>query len=234
MPDPQIEKLLIVQDRDRAVQKIEQELERLPRERSAIEERVRQEEANIEAARSSLKAKEVERHELDNEVKSRETAVARFRNQQLEVKKNDEYRALSHQIEQTEAEIGQIEEKEIGLMLEIDEEKKRFEAEKAGIEQRIQDCKAQLAQSEERGRALRSSLEGACEALEKARAEVDGPVLAEYDRVRKMTKRAPYVVPLEGQQCTGCHLRVSNEVARSVHNRGELHFCDQCSRIVYL
>jgi hypothetical protein len=34
MPDPQIEKLLIVQDRDITLQNIEQELARIPQERA--------------------------------------------------------------------------------------------------------------------------------------------------------------------------------------------------------
>ena len=110
MPDPQIEKLLIVQDRDVAVQKIEQELARIPQERSALEGHITAEEANIESASYALKEKEVERSELDTEIKTKEEAIARFRTQQLEVKKNDEYRALTHQIAQTEQEISDFEE----------------------------------------------------------------------------------------------------------------------------
>ena len=102
MPDPQIEKLLIVQDRDVVLQKIEQELTRIPKERSALEEHITAEKANIQAASYALKEKEVERNELDTEIKVKEEAIVRFRTQQLEVKKNDEYRALTHQIEQTE------------------------------------------------------------------------------------------------------------------------------------
>ena len=68
MPDPQIEKLLIVQDRDVVLQKIEQELARIPQERSALEGHITAEEANIEAASHALKEKEVERSELDTEI----------------------------------------------------------------------------------------------------------------------------------------------------------------------
>ena len=105
MPDPQIEKLLIVQDRDVVLQNIEQKLARIPQERSALERHITDNEANIEAASQALKEKEVERSKLDSEIKTKEEAIARFRTQQLEVKKNDEYRALTHQIEQTEQEI---------------------------------------------------------------------------------------------------------------------------------
>jgi len=233
MADPQIEKLLIVQDRDVALQRIEQDLARIPVERANLEKQIAEEEKNIEAARASLKAKEVARHELDAEVKTKEGAIERFRNQQLEVKKNDEYRALTHQIEQTEAEIAELEEKEIGVMLEIDSEKEAFESAKAEIEARMAERRRQIEKLDERKTNLEASVAEARAALETARAEVEEDYLGHYDRVRKMAKRPPYVAPIEDHKCGGCHLRVSNDVDKVAHAVGEPHFCDQCSRIVY-
>jgi len=233
MSDPQIEKLLIVQDRDIALQKIEQELARIPRERSAIDSQIKAEEANIEAAGHALKEKEVERHELDSEVKGKEAAVARFRTQQLEVKKNDEYRALTHQIEQSEKEIGELEEREIGLMLEIDETRQAFEAEKAKIQARIVEQKQQIALIGEREDNLKASIDDAKAALEAARSQADETFLSHFDRVKQLCKRPPYVARIEGHKCGGCHLRVSNEVSSAALVPGEPSFCDQCARMVY-
>ncbi|MGC6423856.1 MAG: zinc ribbon domain-containing protein [Lentimonas sp.] len=233
MSDPQIEKLLIVQDRDISLLKLEQELARIPQERTAIEHLIMEEEGNIEGASHSLKEKEVQRHELATEVKSKEGAVARFRTQQLEVKKNDEYKAMTHQIEQTEAEIGELEEKEIELMLEIDIERESFKAEKAKIEAGIQIKRREIGALGEREANLKGMVSDAEAALNEARGQVDKLYLEHYDRVRKLTKRAPYVAPIEAQKCGGCHLRVSNEVSKIASVAGEPRFCDQCARIVY-
>jgi predicted nucleic acid-binding Zn-ribbon protein len=233
MSDPQIEKLLIVQDRDIALQKIEQELARIPQERAAIEKQISTEEANIEAAGRALKEKEVQRHELDTEVKAKENAIAKFRTQQLEVKKNDEYRALTHQIEQGEKEISELEEREIELMLEIDSTREAFEAEKANIEERILNEKKQIEQLSEREENLKASINAAKTAVESARADAEESFLEHYDRVKKLSKRPPYVVPIEAHKCGGCHLRVSNEVSREAMNPGDPTFCDQCARMVY-
>jgi predicted nucleic acid-binding Zn-ribbon protein len=233
MPDPQIEKLLIVQDRDVAVQKIEQELARIPQERGALEGHITAEEANIEAASHALKEKEVERSELDTEIKSKEEAIARFRTQQLEVKKNDEYRALTHQIEQTEQEISDLEERGIELLLEIDETSETFQEEKATIDARIVEEKNQISLLSEREVNLKASIDEAKAAVETARSVVDENYLSHYDRVKKLSKRPPYVVRIEAHKCGGCHLRVSNEVNGSALVAGEPHFCDQCARMVY-
>ena len=176
MPDPQIEKLLIVQDRDTSLQKIEQELTRIPKERAVIEARIAAEQANIEAARQGLKEKEVQRSELDTEVKAKEAAVAKFRTQQLEVKKNDEYRAMTQQIEQTEAEISTLEESEIELMLEIDTLAEQFEADKAEIEVRIQEQWRHIDLLVQKEQNLNASIDDAKAALAAAREGVDLPI----------------------------------------------------------
>jgi predicted nucleic acid-binding Zn-ribbon protein len=233
MADPQIEKLLIVQDRDIALQKIEQELARIPIEHASIKKAIEEEKQNIEAASHALKEKEVERKELDTEVKAREADVARFKNQQLQVKKNDEYRALTQQIEQAEASISDLEEKEIELMLEIDGTRETFESEKATIEARMADQKVQIKQLAAREQNLKDSIEAAKQALADARTGIEEGFIEHYDRVKKLVKRPPYVAPIESHKCGGCHLRVSNEVSREAINHGEPHFCDQCARIVY-
>lgn len=233
MADPQIEKLLIVQHRDVSLQKIEQDLARIPIERGMVETEIAAEEANIEAARQSLISKEVERKDLDVEVQSKEGALLRFRTQQSEVKKNDEYQALTHQIEQTEAEISSLEEREIELMLDIDVAKEEFEAEKAKIQVRIEAQRKEIDLLTEREKNLEASVDQARAEVTESRVDVDATYLEQYDRVKKMVKRAPYLAPIEAHKCGGCHLRVSNEVSRGALDAGEPHFCDQCARMVY-
>ena len=233
MADPQIEKLLIVQHRDVSLLKIEQDLARIPIERGMVESEIAEEETNIEAARQSLISKEVERKDLDLEVQSKETALQRFRTQQVEVKKNDEYQALTHQIEQTEAEISSIEEREIELMLDIDVAKEEFEAEKAVIQVRIEAQRKEIALLTEREKNLSASVDAARAEVATSRVGLDADYLEQYDRVKKMVKRAPYLAKVEAHKCGGCHLRVSNEVSRGALDSGEPHFCDQCARMVY-
>jgi hypothetical protein len=155
------------------------------------------------------------------------------RTQQVEVKKNDEYQALTHQIEQTEADISTLEEREIELMLDIDTAKQEFEAEKAVILVRIEAQRQEIALLTEREGNLNASVAAARAEVAESRVGVDVDYLEQYDRVKKMVKRAPYLAPIEAHKCGGCHLRVSNEISRGAQNAGEPHFCDQCARMVY-
>lgn len=233
MSDPQIEKLLNVQTCDIKLQKTELDLARLPKERAAYHSKIESERAGIEEARQSLAALEVKRKEMESQTKTLESEIQRFRNQQLEVKKNEEYRALTAQIEQAQATISQLEEGEIELMFEIDTAKSTFEEEKKQIEDRICEQEKLISLLKEKELSLSQSLELAREEYNRARMEADTEYLEQYDRVRKLVKRAPYLVVIKSQKCDGCHLRVSNEVSRAAATGGEPHFCDQCARMVY-
>lgn len=233
MVDPQIEKLLIVQHCDIELLKVQQELARLPAERNAIEFSIEKEKANIETARQDLQAKELLRKEIDTEVKSKESALLRFRTQQMEVKKNDEYQALTHQIEKTEAEISDLEGREIELLLEIDQTKEQFEAEESLIQQRIEKHQHSIQTLVERESNLAASINKAEAKAVESRNGVALDYLEQYENVKRTVKRPPYIVPVKANKCSGCHLKVSNDVVHAVLTASEPHFCDQCARIVY-
>jgi predicted nucleic acid-binding Zn-ribbon protein len=118
-------------------------------------------------------------------------------------------------------------------MFEIDTVKAAFEEEKALIEARIVDQEKLISLLSEKEQSLSESLDVARDEYTRARQEADTEYLDQYDRVRKLVKRAPYLVAIKSQKCGGCHLRVSNEVSHAAATGGEPHFCDQCARMVY-
>lgn len=233
MIHPQIEKLLIVQSKDYLFQKLQQEIERIPNERAKIERLIEEEKASIELAKSELNAKEVERNDLDSQIKGKESDMTKFKTQQLEVKKNEEYRALTHQIEQAQSDISELEEKEIALMYSIDEAKLSFEKAKAEIDERIIHQNQQLSELESRLKQAQQDVESAKAVYSESREAVDQEALEIYDRTKAQTKRPPYIAAIEVQNCAGCHLRVSNDVLSLAITSEEIITCDQCARIVY-
>ncbi len=233
MINPQLEKLLIVQEKDLNLQKYLHEVSRIPLERSKIQNMINMEEEAIQFARRDLNDREIERKNIDAKVLSREAEVSKFKNQQLEVKKNDEYRALALQIEQAQSDIGVLEEEEISLMYTIDEAFKEYNLEKVRIESRISEQKLQMQLLESRLVELKALVEIAENDYANSRKEVELNFLEDYDRVRNQVKRTPYIVPIDGHICGGCHLRVSNDVLSQCNSEQVIVICDQCSRVVF-
>ena len=116
MNHPALENLLILQDRDQHRRSLETQLRAVPGDVELVKRKIASEQAAIEAAKAELKELESKRKLLETEIGSAEDKLAKYRTQQLQVRKNDEYQALGHEIETTQAAIGELEEKELGIL----------------------------------------------------------------------------------------------------------------------
>jgi len=106
MPTPTIEKLLILQDRDQKRLNLESQLRAVPREITAIEQKIVAEKTMLDAARAELQQLEVKKKAVENEIAAATEQMGRYKSQQLQVRKNDEYKALGVEIDHTQAGIG--------------------------------------------------------------------------------------------------------------------------------
>lgn len=236
MLTPVLEKLLILQDRDIRRRSVEAQLRGVPQEISLVEQKIAREKGAIDAAKIELREQETRKKLFETEIGMAEGKLAKYRTQQSQVRKNDEYQALGHEIETTEAAIGTLEEQELAVMYEMDEAKRRFVAAEAEL-------KANISGHEERIRTLREREKNLGEELKSAQAEVASareplgePRLKIYDRIA--SRNMPAVVAVSGGKCGGCHLKVSSEVESAARGKGTdvnapLPTCDQCGRVVY-
>ena len=111
-----IEKLLLLQDRDRRIHRVQQELAQIGPERDTYQTKATATQAQLETARTRIKQIESDRKRLEVDVGVKKQQIEKYANQQLQTRKNEEYRALSHEIDTCKAEITKNEDEEIVLM----------------------------------------------------------------------------------------------------------------------
>src|ERR1035437_3238507 len=111
-----IEKLLDLQDRDRKINRVQQELAYIGPERETFRTQATATQAQLETAKTRVKQIESDRKQLELDVEGKKSQIEKYANQQLQTRKNEEYRALAHEIETCKADITQIEDQEIVLM----------------------------------------------------------------------------------------------------------------------
>jgi uncharacterized protein len=227
-----LEKLLILQERDRKRLAFEQQLTAVPRERAAIEGKIATEKAAIEAAKAEWHGLESKKKQFEMEIGSAQEKAGKYRIQQSQVRKNDEYQALTHEISTMEANILKLEEQEIGVMIAIDEAKKRFAAAEAELKQNIMGHEAKIKVLRERETQLQADVKVAQETVAEARQGVPLPQLKIYDRL-SIKPGHPVCVPVTAARCGGCHLKVSANVELEARKLEQVTTCDQCGRIVY-
>ena len=227
-----MEKLLVLQDRDSKRLAFEQQLNAVPREIAAVEARIAAEKAEIEVAKAEWRDLESKKKQLELEIGGAEEKIAKYRTQQSQVRKNDEYQALTHEIETSQTAIGTLEEQEISVMLSIDEAKKKFAAAEAELKKNITGHEAKIHTLREREKHLQADVKAAQEAVAAARVEVPAPQLKIYDRIA-VKPGHPVCVTVNGDRCGGCHLKVPTHIVVQARAGVEITTCDQCGRVVY-
>ncbi len=232
MPSEQIEHLLILQDRDKARMDLESQLASIPEEIETNRSRIAQEEEKAREARAELLKLENRHKALEGELEELNAKIVRYKNQQLEVKKNEEYQALEHEIEAVREKISAVEDEEIQILLNIDEGRKAVEEAGEACREKVSASENRIAKLEERAEVFRGQLDNAAVAAGEAREKVSPEYLDIYDRLLKHV-RFPVVVALRDKKCRGCHLKVSSGVESNARAAKEIATCDSCGRILY-
>ena len=129
---PELEKLLVLQEREQRQMRLNKELAVWPNEMTALEQRRSDVRAGAEKKRLEAQNAEVERKKLELEAEAHRAKAARYKVQQFETRKNEEFTALGTEIQREEKEVQEIEDRELELMALGEKAKKEAAVEAEG------------------------------------------------------------------------------------------------------
>jgi predicted nucleic acid-binding Zn-ribbon protein len=228
----ELEQLLVLQDRQQKIRQIQAEIRTVPLERAHLESQLAASAAGVEALKQKARQIEVERKNLELDVGTRAESIARLKTQQYQTRKNEEFRAIGHEIERYEGEVRKLEDQELELMIETDKLKGEIEVADKSARATKDSISRQLADLETKSQALgaqQQELETERQALA---AQIDDDVLDQFERLFN-SKGDAAVVAVEHGVCTGCHMKVTTATAASVKAGKEIVNCENCGRILY-
>lgn len=228
---PEIEKLLVLQDRDRTIRTLRQELQVAPLERRESEEKLAATNAQLDAAKQKAKEIEVERKKLENEAQAKRDSIAKFQTQKFQTRKNEEFQALNNEITRYENDIRALEDRELGFM----DDAEKMKAAVTVAEQQAKAVKGQVERQLADIAAKIDSVSAQLKELETERANLatglDEDLLDTFTRL--FANKGEAVVPLEHETCMGCHMKVTTQTVVKVKGQREIVHCEQCGRILY-
>ena len=227
-----IEKLLILQDRDRKLSRVTQELAHIGPERDGLKNKASSTQTALDAAKLRVKQIESERKQRDLEIEAKKAQIEKYLNQQLLTRKNEEYKALTHEIEMAKEVIFKIEDAEIVLMEQAEVAAKNVvtaTAEAAAAKKLVDDLIGQLNAREEN---LKKEFAELTAGRAQLAAAVDDSTRNRYERLFK-SKGENVVVSIEHSACGGCHMKLPAQIVTSCRGEAELITCPSCARILY-
>lgn len=230
---PELEQLLVLQDRQQKIRQIQSEIKTLPLERSHLESQLAKSAAGVDALKQKTRQLEVGRKNLELDVGTRNESIARLKTQQYQTRKNDEFRAIGHEIERYENEIRKLEDQELELMIEGDKLKSELEATEKSAVATKDAISRQLVDLESKSKALESRQRDLENERETLASKIDADLLDQFERLFN-SKGDAAIVAVEHGVCTGCHMKVTTATAARVKAGKEIVSCEQCGRILYL
>jgi uncharacterized protein len=221
------------------LQAIDCALDDITKMRGALPEEVEDLENELTALQTRSHSTQKELDSLEREIvtqrvsiKSLEALVKKYEEQQMSVRNNREYGAITKEIDLQKLEI-QLSEKRIKGAYERIENQKSALAQCQVLLEKSQQVlankqgalQALIGESEEEGRKLH-------EQRRKVLQHVEESLLRVYERIRKNVRNKLAVVVVKREACGGCFNKVPPQKQADIKEKRNIIVCEHCGRII--
>ena len=227
-----LQQLLVVQDRDHRLAQLKAEAARIPIEIAAAKQRLADESAKLEKAKTELKQIESQRKQLEVDADTKRQQILKYRTQLNQIKSNTEYQALLKEINKAEADIRQVEDVELEFMDRLEKLQPTLKQEQSQLKELTNKAESEKAEFQRRSALITTELTQLQSEREKLVATVDADALSRYDRILR-SKGDLAIVPIKHGNCGGCHLNLPPQTVHTARGERELASCSYCGRILY-
>jgi predicted nucleic acid-binding Zn-ribbon protein len=229
---PDLKLVIRLQEIDSRLAELVREISALPKHTAEIEKRLVSHERKLEADRAALAANQKERKKCEGDIQLQEQKISKLKDQMLQVKTNEQYRAFQSEIEFCQKEIRKFEDRILELMGEsepLDKNVKSAEtalkAEKIEVDAEKQQARERTALDENSAAALKTERASIV-------AGISPAVYQRYERVRKM-RRGIGIAEAVDARCTACNMAMRLQYFQDLKKGDQVLACESCNRILY-
>ncbi len=227
-----IERLLEVQEQDLMILRIETEMQDIPARKARELERLQSHKAAMEEAEAGVQAAQAElrQHELD--VQTKKDQIDKLRTQQMSLKTNKEFKAMSDEIEALERSIRRDEDREIEIMEKIEASNGSLREQRSALDAEQKEVDEDVKVFDERAGALREELDRLREERKALLDGIDPAWLQRYEAILQR-RRGAAIVSCANGVCGGCHMAVPPYQQHEARKQLEMVICGYCGRMLH-
>ena len=229
---PDLKLVIRLQEIDHRLAELAREIAALPVHIAEIQKKLVQHERKLEADRAALAANLKERKKCEGDIQVQEQKISKLKDQMLQAKTNDQYRAFQHEIEFCEKEIRKSEDRILELMGESEPLDRNVTAAEAALK----DEKAQVEGEKQQARERTAIDQKASDELNTERtsvvAGVSPNVYKNYERVKKGRRGVAVAEVVEGR-CLACNLTLRPQLFQDLKKGEQILSCENCQRMLY-
>jgi uncharacterized protein len=229
---PDLKSVIRLQEIDNRLGELNREITALPKHIAEIEKKLISHERKLEADRAALSGNQKERKKCEGDIQLQEQKISKLKDQMLQAKTNEQYRAFQNEIEFCQKEIRRFEDRILELMGESDPLDKNVKAAEGALKAERSQVEAEKQQARDRTTAD----ERAAAELQKERAAVVGGIAPStyqlYERVRKGRRGIAVAEAVDGR-CSACQMALRPQFAQELKRGDQIMSCESCQRILY-
>jgi len=227
---PDLEKLLALDKLNLQIADLNQEIAALPQRVAAIEKKLAGTQAQVDSAKAALKQVETSKRKFEGDIQALQQKISKYRDQSLNVKTNQEYKAINDEISFAQAEIRKLEDKILDGMSETETreaELKAAEAELASerkeVEKEKKDAQERTAEDQQKLAELTPKRDEICSGLDENRVR-------HYERAVKL--RGSGIGVVRDGKCMACYVMLRPQTYNDVRSDDHVVTCDSCGRFL--
>ncbi len=229
---PDLKLVIRLQEVDNRLTELTREIAALPKHIAEIEKRLVSHERKLEADRAALAANQKERKKCEGDIQLQEQKISKLKDQMLQVKTNEQYRAFQNEIEFCQKEIRKLEDRILELMTESEPLDKNVKSAEAALKAEKIEVEAEKNTARERTVVdEKNSAE-----LRQERAEivkdVTPAVYLRYERARKGRRGIAVAEAVDGR-CMCCNMTMRLQFFQDLKKGDQVLSCESCQRILY-
>jgi len=228
---PDLENLLLLQEADREIRRLNDEVAALPKRVAAIEDKLAGTKAGLEKAKTAIKADEAARRKYETAIQDLQQKISKYRDQSLDVKTNEQYRALLHEIQFAEKDIRANEDKILELMVNAELRDKEVKAAEAELKSEMAEIEKEKADARQRTAEDQKQLTEWNAKREKLSDGIASDLLRQYERVMKF--RGTGISEVRDHKCMACQVMLRPQTYNEVRAGQTIVMCESCQRVLY-
>ena len=222
---------LRLQALERTIASLQNEIAALPKHIAEIEKRLEAHTRRLEADRAALAANQRERKKLEGDVQVHQQKVSKLKDQMLEAKTNEQYRAFQNEIAYAEGEVRKSEDKILDLMELSEPLEKNVKTAETELRKEQQHVEAEKNRARERTAVDQKEVAAASAERQSIAAQMDPKLYAHYERIRKKTRNTAIADATDGR-CDACQIALRPQFFQDLRRGDQVMFCESCGRML--
>ncbi len=229
---PEIQQLLILQDRDTKITALTKDIADVPRHIEAARKRLASDQKAVDDAKAAMFDIEKSIKSLELDIQTRQTTINKLKVQQFETRKNEEFTAFGNEIVRYGNEVSKLEDKELDFMEQLEGAKALLEEKRASLAKVEESVNKEITDLEARLTNKQKELDEFTIKRSEDATGIDEEWLALYERL--LIRKPPSVVPVDhADTCGGCHMKLTGGIASDSRAERGIVQCGSCARIIY-